>query len=86
MKKAVGMIIKNAKVNNKITDIVAENGKIISLGRTDVKGDLDALGLEALPGLIDVHTHGCAGHDTMDADFAPIFTRKTARPPFCPRQ
>ena len=86
MKKAAGMIIKNAKVNDKITDIFTENGKIISLGKTNEKGDLDALGLEALPGLIDVHTHGCTGHDTMDADFAPMcdFYAKNGTTSFLP--
>lgn len=30
-------------------------------------GQLDASGCTVLPGFIDVHIHGCDGHDTMDA-------------------
>jgi N-acetylglucosamine-6-phosphate deacetylase len=33
---------------------------------------LDAAGAYAVPGLIDVHTHGAAGHDTMDATPAAL--------------
>lgn len=29
---------------------------------------IEAEGLNLLPGLIDIHTHGCLGHCTMDAD------------------
>ena len=34
--------------------------------------DVDAAGNLVIPGLVDIHTHGCAGMDTMDADFAPL--------------
>jgi N-acetylglucosamine-6-phosphate deacetylase len=33
-------------------------------------GDINGYGLIAIPGLVDIHSHGCLGHDTMDADFA----------------
>ena len=35
-------------------------------------GDIDGRGLVAIPGLVDIHAHGCLGHDTMDADFAAM--------------
>ena len=35
-------------------------------------GDIDGQGLTAIPGLVDIHAHGCLGHDTMDADFAAM--------------
>ena len=35
-------------------------------------GDINAGGNRLVPGLIDVHTHGCIGMDTMDADFEPM--------------
>jgi len=53
--------------------LVVEDGKIVDLvpsgeeraGRREEV--LDAQGLWVVPGLIDVHVHGGAGHDTMDA-------------------
>lgn len=35
-------------------------------------GDIDGKGLLAVPGLVDIHAHGCLGRDTMDADFAEM--------------
>lgn len=35
-------------------------------------GDIDGRGLAAVPGLVDIHAHGCLGLDTMDADFAEM--------------
>jgi N-acetylglucosamine-6-phosphate deacetylase len=35
-------------------------------------GDIDGRGLAAVPGLVDIHSHGCLGRDTMDADFAEM--------------
>ena len=35
-------------------------------------GDIDGRGLVAIPGLVDIHAHGCLGLDTMDADFATM--------------
>lgn len=35
-------------------------------------GDIDGRGLDAVPGLVDIHAHGCLGRDTMDADFAEM--------------
>lgn len=80
------MIIKNARVNNIITDILTENGKIIDICKTEATGDIDAGGLYAIPGLIDVHTHGCVGNDTMDAEFAPMcdFYAKNGTTSFLP--
>ncbi len=37
-----------------------------------VPGDIDGRGLAAVPGLVDIHAHGCLGLDTMDADFAEM--------------
>ena len=35
-------------------------------------GDIDGGGLVAIPGLVDIHAHGCLGLDTMDGDFAAM--------------
>lgn len=59
--------LKNAMLNGELTDIGIDDGKIAFIGKTDEDGR-DLHGLCVYPGLIDVHSHGCAGHDTMDAD------------------
>lgn len=66
------MNINNALVNGRLTNIGIENGKIASLSDKPFADGIDAAGKRVIPGLIDVHTHGCAGHDTMDADFAEM--------------
>ena len=63
------MIIKNALFGGKIQDIVIADGKIAAItDRADGDG-LDARGKRVIPGLVEVHSHGCIGMDTMDADF-----------------
>lgn len=66
------MNINNALVNGKITHIAIENGKIAGFSDTPFSDGMDVGGKRVIPGLIDVHTHGCAGHDTMDADYAEM--------------
>ena len=60
------MILKNAAVflENRFEtwDIAVENGKIAAIGGNLGEG-LDCTGLRLLPGLVDIHTHGCAGFD-----------------------
>lgn len=59
--------IKNVNLYGEITDITVENGKIAAIGKTDAEG-VDFGGARIFPGLIDVHSHGCIGIDTMDGD------------------
>ena len=60
------MIFKNARVFLKnrfeICDIAVENGVISAIG-ADLGPGEDCTGLTLLPGLVDIHTHGCAGYD-----------------------
>lgn len=65
------MIFKNVNLYGKPTDIRVENGKFTEIGHISDDG-IDMKGLKAFPGLIDVHTHGIMGYDTMDADFKPM--------------
>ena len=65
------MILKNASVflENRFErcDIAVENGKISAIGQLEGDG-VDCTGLRILPGLVDVHSHGCAGYDFDHAD------------------
>ena len=59
------IIYKNALINGTLTDITVENGKIISLTKTDEDG-IELNGKKAFAGLIDIHTHGCLGISATD--------------------
>lgn len=64
------MIIKNAKVykeNNtfEVQDIYIEN-ELITSEKVSNDEVIDATGLYAIPGLTDIHFHGCVGHDFCD--------------------
>lgn len=78
MKGVVRMLLKNAKVYNDNFDVVncnitVEGERITALdGRTDAETVLDLAGYTVLPGLIDIHIHGCAGHDTGEATPAAL--------------
>lgn len=69
------MIIKNAKVYTKNQtfadgEIHIENGLFTTQAQDS--GILDAKGCYAIPGLIDLHFHGCAGHDVCDGTLEAI--------------
>ncbi len=51
-------------------ELAVSGGRIQTVGdqpATSTQSTLDASGCVILPGFIDVHVHGSAGHDTMDA-------------------
>lgn len=60
------MIIKNAKVFSENGTFEEKNimmdGEYFSDSTTDTK-EFDANGCYAIPGLVDIHFHGCVGHD-----------------------
>lgn len=58
-------IIKNVRLYGELTDIKIENRKIAAIGKTDECG-VDFSGMKIYPGLIDIHSHGSIGYDTMD--------------------
>ena len=66
------MIIKNINtfINGEFTktDITIENDIITSLSENTNKGIYDYENLYAIPGLVDIHTHGCAGYDFSSAN------------------
>lgn len=66
-----------------VTDVHIEGDRIVSVGASAVAGDetLDAGGLVALPGFIDIHSHGRGGADfcdLTDAAFEKIARGKLA--------
>ncbi len=61
------MILKNVKLKGENTNIIIEDGKIVSIGNLDYdRNSIDLKGMEVYPGLVDIHSHGCIGIDTMD--------------------
>ena len=71
MQSKAFMILKNALVNNNLCSIRIENGKISEISENCYDG-FDCEGLLVLPGLIDIHSHGFYGMDTMDATLNDI--------------
>ncbi len=63
------MILKNVKLNGKNTNITIENGRIAAFGEVNsAEESIDLMGFEVCPGLVDIHSHGCIGIDTMDVE------------------
>ncbi|MDP4132762.1 MAG: N-acetylglucosamine-6-phosphate deacetylase [Bacillota bacterium] len=62
------IILKNVKVKGEITDIEIADGKIRKIGKSSLPGK-DMKGMNAYPGLIDIHTHGCLGHETDEPSY-----------------
>lgn len=66
------MVIYNALIKGELKSVVIHDGKIVKVTDNVKSGDIDAGNNRLIAGLIDVHTHGCMGRDTMDADFEPM--------------
>lgn len=59
-------VLKNLRLyGERLTDITVGDGRIISVSPTELDGE-DFGGACIFPGLIDIHSHGCMGYDTMD--------------------
>ena len=63
-------LLKNARFEGKIVSVLCEDGKITAIldKNEAVSADTvtDCDGATLLPGLVDIHSHGCGGFDTMD--------------------
>lgn len=75
------MILKNVKFKEKITDIRVENGRFTHIGNVLCDGDeiVDGEGLKIIPGLIDIHSHGCIGYDTMEGHLPEMAAYELSR-------
>lgn len=62
---------KNLNIGGIITDLVCTDGKITQIGASALSG-VDFGGRRAYAGLVDIHTHGMGGVDTMDADIKTL--------------
>lgn len=60
-------LFKNVNINGEICDILCRDIKIEKIGKIDGEG-IDFKGKRAYAGLVDIHTHGMGGIDTMDAE------------------
>lgn len=70
------MVVRNARVvtaghDYGMADIVVEGDKIAAVEKATARpvgaDDIDGTGLIALPGFVDIHSHGRGGHDFCDA-------------------
>lgn len=71
------MIYKNADVfvdgNFKNVDIEVQSGKFLKISENLMSDDaIDYTGKMILPGLIDIHSHGCVGYDFITANVTEI--------------
>ena len=69
------MLIKNGLVYNTVmkkfyrNDLKIDGGKIVGIGSFESDDfTIDAEGKYIIPGLVDIHSHGAVGVDTMDCD------------------
>ena len=63
------VILKNADLCGVLTDVTVKGGKIESIGKSEGEGKIiDLGGARLFSGLVDIHTHGANGLDTMDSD------------------
>lgn len=71
------MLLKNAKIFDENFDLVEKNitvdgEHIAAIDNSDSADALDLTGYTILPGLVDMHIHGCGGHDTGEATFEAL--------------
>lgn len=66
------LIIRNALVNGKLCNIKCKDGIISEITTGQESGGIDAAGRRVIPGMVEVHAHGCIGMDALDGDYGPM--------------
>lgn len=66
-------VIKNARLEGGISDILIENGKFLAVEQGLYADNvIDAYGKAVIPGLVDTHIHGFGGYDVSDGRLCDI--------------
>ena len=65
-------VLKNCTLHGEVVHLILEEGKIRGISKEKGLSGVDCAGLRVIPGLIDVHAHGCIGLDTLDGNFEPM--------------
>ena len=68
----MSFILNDAKVKGEVCNVVLNDGIIEEITKENRGVGIDLKGKTLIPGLIDVHSHGRNGLDTMDADFEKL--------------
>lgn len=68
----MALILNNAKINSEVYSVVLNDGIISEITKENIGKGIDLKGKTLISGLIDVHSHGRNGLDTMDADFEEL--------------
>ena len=61
-------VLKGLILQGEAVDIKIDGGLIVEISADLGEGDSRFAGRSVWAGLIDIHTHGCMGYDTMDCD------------------
>ena len=75
-KKTENILLKNVKCKGKFCNIAIKNGKIHAIYNVDIMPKerydelIDGKGKIIVPGLVDVHCHGCMGKELIDGEDA----------------
>ena len=75
-----GWVYRAADRSFQKQDLICENGRILPAGCAGLSPEdivIRASGLYVMPGLVDVHTHGCAGYDFVYADAGGLARMQT---------
>ena len=74
-KKSEKILIKNATVDGARVSLLIEDGRIAAIAPTIDDGAARVIDLDGqilVPGLIDVHCHGCMGMESSDGSDAQV--------------